>query len=192
MSHTVSNDGRCFSPLPSHWPNPTRSSIKRGPGHGGRAKPRAEWQQRVGVIRSASRRVCCKYCASETEASWPRPEERAAGPGWEKHNAEEGAAAMPARLRAPARAMWNDRPCHRKARGLFPFMACQSSPTSGLSVWNRLRDDIFELPKGWRRSSLVFFSVLFFFFLPRTKGVFLSAHSQSGRREQLFKRCFFD
>lgn len=73
------------------------------------------------------------------------------GPGWEKHNAERGRRYASFTM-WPCDAMWNDRSCHGKARGLFPFMACQSSPTSGLSVWNRLRDDILELPKGRQRS----------------------------------------
>lgn len=87
----------------------------------------------------------------EIEATWTRPEERG--------RARVGKAQY--RERAPlCQLHYVPLQCHVKWQAVspkgpgafFPFVACQSSATSGLSVWNRLRDDILELPKGWQKS----------------------------------------
>lgn len=87
----------------------------------------------------------------EIEATWPRPEERG--------RARVGKAQY--RERAPlCQLHYVPLQCHVKWQAVspkgpgafFPFVACQYSATSGLSVWNRLRDDILELPKGWQKS----------------------------------------
>lgn len=101
------------------------------------------WQQWIRCHLHACRRICCKYCASECGWNWSKLAATwGARHGLGGKSTIQRGPSYASFTMCPCNAMRNDRPCHRKAWGLFPFVACQSSPTSGLSVWNRLRDDI--------------------------------------------------
>lgn len=91
----------------------------------------------------------------EIEATWPRPEELGSAPVGKAQYRERALRCQLHYVPLQCHVKWQA--VSPKGPGaFFPFVACQSLATSGLSVWNRLRDDILELPKG-RRQSFLFF-----------------------------------